>query len=171
MLTTTPVLAADACSSKFPEGLKATVTAAFPTFRLPLVTDNLTEDVAWSEEQTGNSCLGAAQADFDGNGTKDFLLGLTEKKGVGAIVVAALSQDGKWRLHELDSWPEGRSRLYVAADKAGAYESVFEGEPSEKGEVNHLVCSHAVAVFGATESSGVAYCYRRGAWQHTWISD
>ena len=170
-LTAPPALASDACNSLLSEDLAATVTAAFPAFRLPLVTDNLAEDVAWSKEQTGNACLGVAQADFDGNGTKDWLLGLVEKKGAGALVVAALSRGGKWQLHELDSWPEGRSRLYVAVDKAGTYGSVLEGEPSEKGEVNHLVCSHAVAIFGATESSGVAYCYRHGTWQHTWISD
>ena len=132
---------------------------------------NLAEDVAWSKEQTGNACLGVAQADFDGNGKKDWLLGLTEKKGTSSLVVAALSLGGKWQLHKLDSWPEGRSRLYVTVDKAGTYDSVFDGEPSEKGEVNRLVCPHSVAVFGTTESSGVAYCYSRGRWQHTWISD
>jgi len=169
--TALPALAADACHAQLPKGLKAAVAAAFPAFRLPSVADNLAEDVAWSKEQTGNACLGVAKADFDSNGKPDWLLGLTAKNGNGALVLVALSLGGKWRLHKLDTWPEGRSRLYVTTDSPGTYDSVLEGEPSEQGEVNRLICPHAVAVFGATESSGVAYCYSRKGWQHTWISD
>jgi hypothetical protein len=167
----TPALAEDVCNSQIPGTLKAAIAVEFPLFRIPLVTDNLEEDVAWGKEENGNSCLGVAKADFDGNSTTDWLIGLTQKNGTGALVVAALSQGKQWHFHRLDSWPEGRSRLYVTIDRPGTYESIIGGKPAKKGEVKRLVCRHAVAVFGATESSGVAYCYSRGSWKHTWISD
>jgi len=163
-------IAADACHAPLPGALMTQVTERFPSFRLPAVTDNLAEDVAWSKEQSGNECLGAATADFDGDGTKDWLLGLTAKKDTGSLVVVALARDEKWELHKLVAWPEGRSRLYVSAEKPGTYASLFDG-PYEPGEVSSFVCPHSVAVFGATESSGVAYCYKAGKWQHAWISD
>ena len=169
-MTSLSASATDACRKQLPSSLKAKVAKAFPAFRIPHVTDNLAEDVAWNQEQNGNPCLGVAKADFDGNGTTDWLLGLTAKKGTGSVVLAALSRGKKWQLHELDRWPEGRSRLYVSAEKPGTYISVLEG-PLAPGEVNLLVCSRSVAVFGATESSGVAYCYNRGTWRHTWFSD
>jgi hypothetical protein len=165
-----PALAADACRAPLPNVLIDQVTERFPSFRLPAVADNLVEDVEWSKKQTGNECLGATAADFDGDGTKDWVLGLTAKQGAGSLVLVALAHGEKWQLHKLVAWPEGRSRLYVSAEKAGTYDSLFDG-PYEPGEVGRLVCPQSVVVFGATESSGVAYCYTAGKWQHAWISD
>jgi len=171
VLFATPGLAKDACVSQLPETLKVAVGAAYPSYRLPLVTDNTAEDVAGSKERTGNACLGVAKGNFSGNGTDGWVLGLTQRHGKGALVVVALPQQGKWQLHTLVSWPGDRSRLYVAAYKPGRYDSVLDGPPSEIGEVDHLVCHHDVAVYGATESTGVAYCYSHGKWRHTWFSD
>lgn len=165
-------LAADACDAQVPSALKTEIEKAFPAFRTPVTTDNLAEDVKWDLEQKGKGCLGVAKADFDGNGAKDFLLGLTASKGAGAIVLVALSSNGAWQFHQLGAWPEGRSRLYVSAKKPGTYvrTEALDG-PLEPGEISPLNCRHPVAVFGATESSGVAYCYKQTKWQHVWISD
>ncbi|QDH69916.1 hypothetical protein FKV23_07290 [Lysobacter alkalisoli] len=146
------------------------MTERFPLFRLPAVTDNPADEVAWSKEQSGNECLGTATADFDGDGANDWLLGLTAKEGTGALVVVALARAEKWELHKLSARPEGRSRLYVSAEDPGTYDNLFDG-PYEPGEVSSFVCPHSVAVFGATQSSGVAYCFKAGEWQHAWISD
>ncbi|MBB5863531.1 hypothetical protein [Xanthomonas sp. 3058] len=170
LLVAPSAAAGDACHALLPGVLISQVTERFPSFRLPAVTDNLAEDVAWSKEQSGNECLGAASADFDGDGTKDWLLGLTAKAGTGSSVIVALTRGDSWQLHKLAEWPEGRSRLYVGAEKPGTYDSLFDG-PYEPGEVSSFVCPHSVVVFGAAESSGVAYCYKAGKWQHTWISD
>ncbi len=171
-LTSLPAVAGDACGAQLPSALKAQVAKAFPAFRTPAATDNLPEDVEWDLKQKGKGCLGVAIADFDGNGTQDFLLGLTAKKDGGAIVLVALSRSGKWQFHQLDAWPEGRSRLYVSAEKPGVYvrTQALDG-PLEPGEVSPLNCSHSVAVFGATESTGVAYCYKKGKWPYVWVSD
>jgi hypothetical protein len=164
------VMAEDACQAKFPTALRERVAEHFEAFRLPVVADNLEEDVVWSKEHNGDECLGAASADFDGDGTKDFLLGLTSNSDSSALVVVALAQDGEWKIHKLAFWPTGRNRLYVAAEKPGTYVSLFD-PPYPPGGVDRIDCANWVAVFGATESTGVAYCYVAGTWQHAWFSD
>lgn len=165
-----PVMAADACQKQIPSELGAQIEKAYPQFRTPLVTDNLDEDVAYSKKATGNSCLGVASADFDGDGVADRVIGLTALTGPGALVVVALSHANSWQLHMLQEWPSGRSRLYVDSGPAGTYGTVLE-TVSDPGEVDQFNCPHSVAIFGATESTGVAYCYGAGKWQHTWFSD
>ncbi len=166
-----PVAAGDACLAQIPATLKPVLEAAYPAYRLPLVGDNVAEDVAWSLEHKGTACLGVARGDFTGNGRKSWIIGLTQKGGKGALVVVALpSLWGKWQLHALATLPGGRTSLYVAADKPGTWNSAGE-EIAEEGQVRQLVCPHEVAVYGAMESSSVAYCYNRGAWKHVWFSD
>jgi hypothetical protein len=167
-----PIFAADSCEAQIPSSLKVALSKAFPKFRAPLATDNLAEDIEWDLKEGRKGCLGVAVADFDGDGTKDLLLGLTALRGSGALIVVALARGKNWKLETLNEWPEGRSRLYVAADKPGVYRrtEALDG-PLEPGEVNPLTCRHWVAIFGATESSGVAYCYNNHRWQHVWISD
>lgn len=172
LLASLPASATDVCDAQMPSALKAGMEKAFPRFRTPVSTDNLAEDVQWEITQGRDGCLGISRADFDGNGDTDFLVALTERDGPGAIVVAALSDGGEWRLHKLGTWAEGRSRLYVGVEKPGIYRrtAALEG-PLEAGEVDPLECSNPVAVFGATESSGIAFCYGTGQWQYVSISD
>ena len=160
MLLGAPGIAADPCEVQIPSSLKVAVGKAFPNFRAPLSTDNLAEDIEWDLKEGRKGCLGVAIADFDGDGTKDFLLGLTALRGSGALVVVALARGKNWKLETLSEWPEGRDRLYVAVDKPGVYRrtEALDG-PLEPGEIDPLRCLHSAAVFGATESSGVAYCY------------
>lgn len=164
--------AADSCEVQLPSALKVALVKAFPKFRAPLATDNLAEDIEWDLKEGRNGCLGVAVADFDGDGTKDLLLGLTALKGSGALILVALARGKDWKLEPLNEWPEGRDRLYVAPNKPGVYRrtEALDG-PLEPGEIDPLTCSHSAAVFGATESSGVAYCYNNQKWQHVWISD
>ena len=167
-----PALAGDACSSQLPISLKSALVLTFPNFRVPSVADNLPEDVQWNLRHHGSGCLGVAAADFDGNGTKDYVISLTALRGAGAAVVVALFRNDKWQLRQLSAWPDGRSRLYVSAEEPGKYvrAEALDG-PLGSGEVAHFTCRNAVAVFGGVESSGVAYCYKNGAWPHVWISD
>ncbi len=164
--------AQDACESAVPAALKAEVLKRFGGYRLPRETDNLPEDIQYAREHSESPCLGVASADFDGDGKPDYVLGLSALDGPGALIVVALSRGSRWEFHKLDVWKDSRLRLYVAADPPGHYDDVGDSDgPLEKGQVEHLDCVHSVAVFGLTESSGVAYCFTNSGWKHVWISD
>lgn len=166
------VMAADACDSLIPAALKTQLLRAYPGYRLPRELDNLPEDIKYAREHAGTACLGIATADFNGDGRSDFLVALTSPDGQGALVVVALTRGQAWRLYKLDALKDGRSRLYVSDEPPGTYDDVgdYDG-PREEGAVEHLKCPNAVAVFGTTEASAVAYCFLNGHWKHAWISD
>lgn len=166
-----PALAADACTAQIPAALQTALQAAFPEYRLPRVTDNVAEDVRWSEQNNGRSCLAVAKGDFDGSGGESWAIGLTQRRGSGARVVVAFPVHGQWTLHTLDIRASGRNSLYVEAGPEGTHDSVIDGAPSEAGEVRRLVCPHEVVFYGTMEATGVAWCYQRGVWKHVWISD
>jgi len=164
--------AEDSCEAQIPGSLGHAIGESFPTFRAPLATDNLPEDIEWNLEDGGKGCLGVAIADFDGDGARDVLLGLTPVQGTGGLVVVALARGQAWQLHALSEWPGNRVRLYVAAAEPGLYEraETLDG-PLAEGEVRSLTCPHAAAILGATESSAVAYCYSDQNWRHVRTSD
>jgi hypothetical protein len=172
ILVSVSAAARDSCEAQVPSSLGTALRKAFPKFRPPLVTDNLPEDIQWNAKHGGKGCLGVALADFDGDGKQDVLLGLTALRGDGGLIVVALAREQTWEFHTLSKWSKYRIRLYVSAEKAGTYtrSQALEG-PLETGEVDPMRCSHSVAVYGLTESSGVAFCYNGGQWQHVWISD
>jgi hypothetical protein len=164
--------AADACESLVPASLKAAVLKEFDGYRLPQEKDNLPEDVTYAKEHAESACLGVATADFDGDGKPDYLIALTATQGPGALIIVALSRGSGWKLHKLDAWKDSRSRLYVEADPPGTYDDVGDRDgPLEEGQLEHLQCPNSVAVFGLTESSGVAFCLLGSTWKHVWISD
>ena len=164
------VSASDACRAQIPKALEQAITSKYPNFRAPLVTDNLSEDVEYAREKHESPCIGVAAADFNGDGSFDKIMALTARRGKSAIVIVAIQSQGTWKLHELTKWPEGRSRLYVDTDKPGTYSSVLEAV-SGPGEVEKLTCKNSFAIFGMTESTGVAYCLHKGKWRYTWFSD
>jgi len=164
--------AGDACEALLPNPLRASLEKTFPAYRSPLATDNLPEDIEWQVQHGGPGCLGGASADFNGDSQLDWVIGLSARQGAGGAVVVALRRGRDWSFHVLATLPDGRVRLYVASDKPGLYRRTEAVSGAlESGEVDSLRCQHAVVVFGATESSGVAYCLARGRWQHVWISD
>lgn len=161
-----------ACDSLVPVALKTLLLDRFKGYRLPRESDNLPEDVKYARDHGRSGCLGVEIADFDGDGRADVLLGLTSNDGTGAIVLVAIARGESWMLHELDVWKDDRQRLYVSSLPPGTYDDVGETDgPLEIGAQEHLTCPYALAVFGATESTGVAYCFLKGKWKHVWIQD
>jgi hypothetical protein len=162
----------DACDTLVPTGLKTLLLSKFTGYRLPRESDNLPEDIKYAREHAGSGCLGVETADFDGDGRLDYLVALTSENGAGALVLVAMSRGVTWMVHKLDVWKDNRPRLYVSSAPPGTYDDVGETDgPLEKGAEEHLTCPHSLAVFGATESTGVAYCFLNGKWKHVWISD
>jgi hypothetical protein len=162
----------DSCLALIPRSLENALNEAFPKFRAPLTTDNLSEDVEWELKQGRQGCMGLAIGDFDGDAANDRVLALTPLQGSGGLVVVALARGDTWKFHSLSEWRGPRETLYVSTAQRGIYERTesFDG-PLEPGEVETLDCPRTVAIFGETASSGVAYCYNKDNWQHTWISD
>jgi len=88
-------VADDACRRLMPPSLVSATVKAFDVFRPPLATDNTAEDIEWLINRGGSGCFGAASADFDGDGRKDFILRLTTRDGDnGAAVVAFEKKTG-----------------------------------------------------------------------------
>ena len=162
----------DSCSAQIPPQLAAKISSAFPGYRTPLERDNLPEDIEYDRKAGGTGCLGVATADFDGDGIKDFLLALTPLKGVTPIAVVALTRTDNWSFFTIRSWVENRVRLYTRAVPPGHYErsEALDG-PVAEGERESLQCSHSGAEVGATESTGIVYCYVNGTWLYVWVSD
>jgi hypothetical protein len=167
-----PVAAADSCEGQIPASLRKVLESSYPDFRIPRETDNLQDDVSGNREQGGSGCLGYASADFNGDGMPDVIIGLSAKAGGAAIVVVAMATGASWEVHELKRWKGNRSRLYVATGKPDRYDrSKSLDGPLEKGEADSLVCPNSVAILGATEASGVAYCFNANKWRFVWMSD
>jgi hypothetical protein len=135
---------ADSCQAQIPKALSVAVATTFPGYRTPLETDNLPEDVQYNRTHGGNGCLGVAVADFNGDGHKDFLIGLTAMNGVSGLGVVALTSENGWRFQNIQTWTEdARVRQYVEAGKPGKCErtEALEGLPGA-GERNPLRCPH-----------------------------
>lgn len=158
---------ADSCKEQIPTPVAQAILKAFPKFRLPLESDNSPDDVAWKKKADGHPCFGVASADFNGDTERDFILGLTAKKGEGGLVIAALSGKHAWKVEKLSDWPESRLRLFVGKAPAGTFTQTeaLEGNPPP------LVCSTSVAVYGGIEAWSVVMCWKRGKWKSIQTSD
>lgn len=166
-------LAADTCLAQVPQSLAKAVDRQFPEFRLPRVADNLAEDVAYDRQQGGTGWLGVAAADLDGNRPKDFVLGLTARKGTTGLAVIALATRRGWRFHAIFSGTEDvRARQYVAVTKPGTYtwSKALQRTGSGAGP-GSMTCRHSGAMVGATESTAFVYCLVRGRWTFVQTSD
>jgi hypothetical protein len=162
----------DACEAKIPQSLERALTQRFPAYRLPLVTDNLAEDVQSSVKRGGNGCLLVAGGDFDGDGVKDFAVGLIPDKDSAPLVAVALARKGRWLVSTVKSWVDGPMRLYMDAVPPGLHRrsEALDG-PLEPTERQSLRCGHTGLIVGATESTGIVYCYVNGQWLYVWVSD
>lgn len=164
---------ADSCETQIPKALASAISGNFPGFRAPRETDNLQEDVKFDKSRGGKGCLGVAIADFDGDGKKDILLGLTALSGPTGLAVIALTRKSGWQFQQIKSWTEGaRLRQYVSAVKPGNYlRTEAIDAPLEEGERGSMQCRYAGALVGATEATGIVYCYINSKWLYVWVSD
>lgn len=163
----------DSCQAQIPKKLAAAVVATFPGYRAPLETDNLPEDVEYNRTHGDSGCMGVAVADFNGDRNKDYLLGLAAVKGASGLAVIALSTKTGWEFQKIRSWVEdARVRQYVTAVKPGKHErtEALDG-PLDTGEKDSMRCPSWGALVGATESTGIVYCYIGGKWSYVWVSD
>jgi len=162
----------DACRAQLPASLVSALRHDFPRARLPLVSDNLAEDIKFNKSRGGSGCVGVASGDFDGNGERDFAVGLTPPGDSAPIVVVALSNEGSWTLHPINSWVDHRNRLYVDVAPPGrADRTPVAGGPLRPGERKSMMCPHEGVVVGATESTGIVYCLIKNKWFYVWVSD
>jgi hypothetical protein len=178
LLTVASVMTAptiDYCSGRAPPEVSILVQENYPAFRFPKSNDNLDEDIKYNLSHKGSGCLGLATGDFDGDARRDFIIGLTPLTGDKSLVVVALRRKSGWITERLgnESRGIGRSRLYVATGKPGVYtrSPALDGLVTGNDEADSLKCKHHVAVFGATESTGIAFCRLGGRWKYVWVSD
>jgi hypothetical protein len=165
-------VADDACRRLMPPSLVGATVKAFGDFHPPLATNNTAEDIKWLINRGGSGCFGAASADFDGDGRKDFILRLTAKDGdKGAVVVAFAKKQG-WTFEKLaDASGLNGLRLFVDVASPGTYElSRALGSPGPN-DTTPLKCSNAAAMFGQIEAWDITYCYNEGKWQRVQTSD
>ena len=162
----------DSCQAQIPRSLADALAAAFPGYRTPLETDNAPEDIQYSQAHGGSGCLGVANADFTGEGKKDYLLGLTALKGGRGMAVVALPRRGGWRFQPVRSGVEdSRVRQYVDVTQPGPHERAPSlTAPLATSERRSLDCPHWGARVGSVEGGGIVYCYVGGQWLHVRVS-
>jgi len=134
--------------------------------------DNAPEDIKYSQSHGGNGCLGVATADFTGEGKKDYLIGLTARKGSKGLAVIAMPRKGGWNFRRISSWTEdARYRQYVDVVKPGRHDRAKAmTAPLAPGEKQSMECTNWGALVGAVEATGIVYCYDQGRWSHVWVS-
>jgi hypothetical protein len=160
----------DSCQAQIPRTLSNALAAAFPGYRTPLEYDNAPEDIKAHQSHGGNGCLGVATADFTGEGKKDYVIGLSAKKGSKGLAVIALpKKGGRWNLQRITSGTEdARFRQYVDVvtprrhDRAKALTT-----PLGPGEKRSIECANWGALVGSVEeATAIVYCYDHGQWSH-----
>jgi hypothetical protein len=164
--------AQDACDGQVPQSLQAALARNFPKFRTPMQFDNAPDDVDARRAKGASACLGVDTGDFTGEGKKDYVLGLTARKGGASQAVIALPRSGGWTLMPIRSGTEDRRvELVVEAAAAGHYER----DPAlrvllEEGEVSAFVCPHPAAVAGSIDGGARVYCSLAGRWLHVRVA-
>jgi hypothetical protein len=172
-LASPTVASRDACEAQVPVTLHAALLEAYPDYRLPRLTDNPAEDVAYARAQGAHGgCLGVAIADFDGDDRSDLAIALTARHGDGGAVIAATDAVGDWQLHEIARWKHGRSRLYVEPVLPDTWHSFFdETQVLAPDEVFEMTCANEGFMFGAIEASGTVACLQAERWRLVHVSD
>ena len=115
------------CNTAFPVSLRWAVESRFPSFRLPVVDDNLPYDIEYDKKHGGDGCLGVAAGDYNGDGQQDRALLLTavatsEDRRPVVLAVVGFSGQDRWQLEVLHKWDRtNRGGLYVATVPPGEY--------------------------------------------------
>jgi len=163
----------DSCEEQIPRSLANALERAFPGFRKPLEYDNAPEDIAYSKSHGGRGCLGVATGDFTGEGKKDYIIGMTAKKGGGGLAVIVRPRKGGWSFQEIASWGKHRRvSQYVDVVPPGKYDRVESAAGAlAKDERASLTCAHSGVQIGTIEATGVVYCFVDGQWLHVVVSN
>jgi len=70
------------------------------------------------------------------------------------------------------SWVDHPMRLYVSVVSPGRYARTEAADgPLEATERRSFRCSHSALQVGATESTGIVYCYANKRWLYVRVSD
>jgi hypothetical protein len=162
----------DSCQEQIPRTLANAAAAAFPGYRTPLETDNAPDDIQTSQAHGGSACLGVAVGDFTGDGKKQYLLGLTAQTGSAGLAVIALPHRGGWHFQRIRSGSEAaRVQQYVRVGEPGKYaRAALTKGPPGPAEGPGLDCPHSVALVGAIDAAGLAYCFEQGQWLHVTVA-
>jgi len=162
----------DACRAQIPPTLSRVLLHKFPSYRLPLVSDSLAEDIQFNRTQGGNGCILVSRADFNGDGHDDIAVALAPKAGRDPLVAVAFAQGDGWQLSTIQGWTDDISRQYVDSAPPGVHMrfEALDG-PLRPNERRSLRCPSAAVIVGATESTGIAYCYIHAQWLYVWFSD
>ncbi|HUD25399.1 MAG TPA: hypothetical protein VMQ45_06925 [Burkholderiaceae bacterium] len=163
----------DACQAQIPRSLERALAAAFPGYRTPLEFDNVLEDIQRNRSRGGTGCLGVAMADFTGEGKKDYVIGLTARKGSSGLAVIALPKKGGWNFKKITSWTEdARYQQYVDVVEPGQHDRTTEVTAAlGPGEKRSMDCPNWGALVGTVRATRIVYCYDEGRWSHVWVSD
>jgi hypothetical protein len=163
--------APDACRAQIPESLAVAVAKKFPSFELPLVADNLPEDIKYNIKNGGSGCLGIAVGNFGRTGTQDYALALKRRNRKDSITVIATLRGERWSFNTI-SIGDIRMRLYIGAVPAGHYDASGVAEdPKARRELAALECPHSGIITGETEATGIVYCFVSGKWKDVVVQD
>lgn len=167
-----PTARADSCEGRIPESLNRALSLAFPGYRMPLEYDNAPDDVNADLTRGGTGCLGVASADFTGEGKKDYVVGLTERRGRKGLAAIALPRNGGWVVQRIRSWAEdARVSQYVDVVKPGRYERFASSSaPVGADETAAVTCPNWGAAVGTIGASRIVYCRASGRWLHVWTA-
>ncbi len=167
------------CSAAMPVSLRSALEVRFPSFRVPVVNDNLPFDIEYDKENGGDGCLGVAEGDYNGDGQQDRALLLTavtsqeDSRQVVLTVVGFGGQNG-WQLEVLRDWGRtSRDGLYVSTVPPGEYKQTeaLSEPPDAPGGVVEIRSRNEAVATGVTESSRVVYVWIDGRWFHVWVAD
>ena len=164
---------AESCEALIPRSLAVAIEQEYPGYRVPLEFDNAPDDIAYNRTHGGSGCLGVGTGDLTGEGKKDYVIGLTARKGKDGLAVIALPRKGGWRFGKIRSGSEDRrASQYVAIVPPGRYErSLGQTGPMRPGERADMVCGSFGVKGGAVDSTGIVYCYLNGSWAYVRVSD
>lgn len=170
----------EACAQLLPADLRAEITKDFPGFRPLRIDDYDPQDIAEEKQYyNGSECISAASGDYFGDKSLayGFLL-FTSSNDVLVVVAHELANHG-WKMTKLTTFNisddinrGGKFNYYLNNLEPGTYSTVTDdGDMQEPGRVEKITSKYPGVVYGAIESTGIAYFFVDGRWVHTYISD
>jgi hypothetical protein len=171
---------ADACAEVLPQSLHAAIARSYAGSVLVRESDYDPAIFSSSDRSPDDGpCIGAASADVNGDGHKDFAVLIASSSGDAVIVAALAGSGGRWQLSILetfsqDSIPRG---YFVRTLEAKTYRDMYASETGpddfrpEPGRLRRYTSRRPGFGVGKVDSSLVAYFYNGSRWVHLWLSD